>query len=579
MATLEAATLELQNLNGIEDSQLDAMFEQSSSIDHLADNVLQINTTLLDILDVMQDFIGQVPREIAKGYADLIDFQQTQALLEAREKDGEGEGDGDDGKGDGKKDGFFKSNFKKGMEKDLGIISALKDNIAEVIVVAGSVASAFSGSFGLIIKAMKGLVGIAGTIGKLLLPIVGKLALLLKTAFVSIGAPFLAVAAAIGALVLGVQQAIKDFQGEEGTFVDKLIAGIGGFVKGVMQLITIPLDILKDGIAWVAGALGFEDFEKMLDGFSFTEGFSDLVDIAVDFLQGIKDWIANKFKGAVNSVGEFFGLDPIFEDKPEAPKAGSSESTSSEAVSSGSASSEAVSSGSASSDAKSISPTTADSPAAQKVASVSGANNSASGSGEGSPEKVKIPEGVRVTPAGKYASYNKETNSQAFFSSVKDAVTFMNAPIAEAAKMDPYAAEVYEESKKENAAREASKQKMLARLKSKSESPVVQAPILNAVSAPQSKLEAGAPASVNVERPPGTIVGVGERIALSNSVAVENNKLEEKKAEMNQSSASNAVVSANNNSTNISSATYNHNMPSATDKSDRTDRRGSFRGA
>ncbi len=580
MATLEAATVELQNLNGTSDIQLEAMFEHTDKISALNVNVDRTNVILVDILNVMQDFISAVPKEISKGYDALLGFQEKQALLAGREEDANS-GDDEGKKGKKKTSGFFESNFKKGMEKDLGFVSFLKDNIAEVIVVAGTVAAAFSGSFGLIIKAMKGLVSIAGFIGKLLLPLVKGLGVALRTAIGAISLPFAAITAILIGLVAGIMQAVEDFQGEDGTFVDKLIAGFGGFIKGFMKLITVPLDLLKDAISWVAGALGFDDFATMLDGFSVTDGFSDLVDIAVDFLQGIKDWIGDRLKEAANKITGIFNIASWFkEESPEnTPSASDAKSVNPTTADSPAAEVAAL--------------TTADSPAAEKVASVSGANNSASGSGEGSPEKVKIPEGVRVTTVGKYASYNKETNSQAVFSSVKDAVTFMNAPIEEAAKMDPFAAELYEESKKATAKREASNKKMLARLKSKDKSESTSdtsvptsdtsvlhvAPIINAVSGPQSQVAIGEPVSVNIERPPGTIVGRGDRVQVSNSMAVENNKLEEKKAEMNQSGPSNAIVSANNNSTNISSSTHNHGMPSATDKSDRTDRRGSFRGA
>ena len=30
----------------------------------------------------------------------------------------------------------------------------------------------------------------------------------------------------------------------------------------------MPLDLLKDGISWIAGKLGFEGFAEILDGFS-----------------------------------------------------------------------------------------------------------------------------------------------------------------------------------------------------------------------------------------------------------------------------------------------------------------------
>ena len=40
----------------------------------------------------------------------------------------------------------------------------------------------------------------------------------------------------------------------------------------------MPLDLLKDGISWIAEKLGFENFSGMLDSFSFKDLFSNMVD-------------------------------------------------------------------------------------------------------------------------------------------------------------------------------------------------------------------------------------------------------------------------------------------------------------
>jgi len=63
---------------------------------------------------------------------------------------------------------------------------------------------------------------------------------------------------------------------------------------------------------------------------------------------------------------------------------------------------------------------------------------------ESIPPAITIPDGVRVTPFGSYASYNKFTNTQAQFDTVEEAVKFKDATIEEAARMDSYAAEIYE---------------------------------------------------------------------------------------------------------------------------------------
>jgi len=73
-----------------------------------------------------------------------------------------------------------------------------------------------------------------------------------------------------------------------------LFGGIAGFLKGFIGL---PLDLLKDGISWIAGKLGFENFSEQLDSFSFSELignlFTSITDTIVGFIGSIKDSIAD----------------------------------------------------------------------------------------------------------------------------------------------------------------------------------------------------------------------------------------------------------------------------------------------
>jgi hypothetical protein len=743
MATLEAATVELQQLNGTSDLQLEAMFEQQDAISALSANMDNTNAILLDILDVMRDFVRAVPQEISKGYDALLSFQEKQALLASREDDRninpvvDGSTPTPTAAPAGE-DGLFKSNFKKGMEKDLGFVSKIKDNIAEAIVVAGSVAAVFGKTFKGIGKALRGLASIAASIGKFLLPVIKVLGTALRGVIAAISLPFALITAALVGLAMGVMSFVEDFRSEEGTFMDKWIAGLGGFVKGFMKLITVPLDLLKEAIAWVAGALGFDDFETMLDGFSFTDGFGEIVDAVVGFVQSVKDSIADTVKGAINSLGGMFGLDPVFEDKPEpvtvpaqstptavaepevqrsypvlspegevigqesTPEAASQQAmkvggyvgnptvvaegptTSAVQVTpespvaavavkadgkrgmtigdSPAAPSEVKANGKrgmtigrgatkvkddpdfartesvptkVESERTPMTPfereeasdrsretlmanpdravdqygnlipleetaskvesgikrgkTIGDSPAAAvkvkengkrgmtigsaPAAAVKVKENGKRGMAIDTPSKVKIPEGVRVTPAGKYASYNSETNTQAFFSNVKDAVTFINAPIEQAAKMDAYAAKVYEERKKSESAPKRV-------LKSKSKSDVT--PIVSSLGSPEKRGmligdSPAAPSEVGANGKRGMVIGGSDRVAMTDTMRSEQNKLDAAKSE-SSSKGDVAVVNANNNSTNVVNKTTTLAAPSAVDRSDRTDRRGAFRG-
>ena len=56
------------------------------------------------------------------------------------------------------------------------------------------------------------------------------------------------------------------------------MGALGGAFKGFMKIVTVPMDLVKSLISWIAGKFGFTEFEKLLDSFSFTELFGKAVD-------------------------------------------------------------------------------------------------------------------------------------------------------------------------------------------------------------------------------------------------------------------------------------------------------------
>ena len=114
--------------------------------------------------------------------------------------------------------------------------------------------------------------------------------------FLAIGSKLLVPLQVVIGLFSGVKQAITDFTSTEGTIGDKLIAGLGGFIKGAFNaLISMPLDLLKKGVSFIAGKLGFENFAELLDSFSFAGLFSTIFDGITGFVTGIKDIIVGIF--------------------------------------------------------------------------------------------------------------------------------------------------------------------------------------------------------------------------------------------------------------------------------------------
>jgi hypothetical protein len=93
---------------------------------------------------------------------------------------------------------------------------------------------------------------------------------------------------------------------------DGIIGGIREGVKSVFNsLVAWPLDLLKSGVSWIAGKLGFTEVEKMLDSFSFKDIFTDLfdklfgvIDMGIGFIKNLISDGAEKVKDLFRSEEE-----------------------------------------------------------------------------------------------------------------------------------------------------------------------------------------------------------------------------------------------------------------------------------
>lgn len=120
----------------------------------------------------------------------------------------------------------------------------------------------------------------------------------------------------ITGLIGGIKGMFADFtkSREEGDGLLKSVTkGFFGFIKGAVNgIIMMPLDLLKSGIGWIAGKLGFENFENLLSGFSFSGLFSGLVDGVVNGVFGFFDGYIQLWKDAFASAKEGFAEGGIF---------------------------------------------------------------------------------------------------------------------------------------------------------------------------------------------------------------------------------------------------------------------------
>ena len=113
-------------------------------------------------------------------------------------------------------------------------------------------------------------------------------------------------------ILFGIIDGVKGFM--EGFSEEGIIGGLFGAVEGVLTgLVAIPLDLLKDGVSWIAEKMGFENFSKMLDSFSF----AGLFDNIFNGLQDLRTAIADKVSDFWEGTKSFFGFGESEEEKAE----------------------------------------------------------------------------------------------------------------------------------------------------------------------------------------------------------------------------------------------------------------------
>lgn len=103
-------------------------------------------------------------------------------------------------------------------------------------------------------------------------------------------------------LIDGIKGMFAGAKRQEG-FFNKLVGGYVGIFTGVVKgLIGMPLDLIKDLISWIAGKLGFENFSKALDSFSFSETIQKIGDGIADFFVGFTDGIVYNLKNIFANI-------------------------------------------------------------------------------------------------------------------------------------------------------------------------------------------------------------------------------------------------------------------------------------
>lgn len=199
----------------------------------------------------------------------------------------------------GVKNFFLNSKFFTGLVKFKDLLLASARGIAKpfqslfsMIKSTSTTMAAMAGKGGMIGRIMSFAKGFGSVLGKLFLPVT-----IVMSAF---------------DFITGFIDGFKESEGNN--IVSKFIDGVGGGLsKLVGNLIGIPLDLLKSGVSWILGKLGFDGAVKFLEGFSFKDLLMSivkapwtLVSKAVDFIKDIftSDDPVGTFLGGMKSLAD-----------------------------------------------------------------------------------------------------------------------------------------------------------------------------------------------------------------------------------------------------------------------------------
>ena len=183
---------------------------------------------------------------------------------------------------------FVNSKFFQGILKfgDLlmdGIKAAVKplQSLFSMIKSTSTSMAAMAGSGGVIGRIMTFAQGFGRVLGRLFLPVT-----IVMSAF---------------DLITGFIDGFKESEGD--SIVSKFIDGVGGGLsKLIGNLVGIPLDLLKKGVGFILGFLGFDDAKKSLESFSFKDLIMDIVKAPFNLVSKAIDYIVGVFTGENNVV-------------------------------------------------------------------------------------------------------------------------------------------------------------------------------------------------------------------------------------------------------------------------------------
>lgn len=119
------------------------------------------------------------------------------------------------------------------------------------------------------------------------------------------------VARAVGRVFAPIAIIITLFDTVRGTIDGFAEDGVLGAFRGAINgfftsLITKPLDLIKDMVAWVVGKLGFDETAEAIRSFSFTTLFTDMTGAIFDNIKSVIEWVKTIFTDPVAAISQLW---------------------------------------------------------------------------------------------------------------------------------------------------------------------------------------------------------------------------------------------------------------------------------
>jgi hypothetical protein len=171
--------------------------------------------------------------------------------------------------------------------------------IVKIVSIVGSIIAGLTTAFGGIVAAIGTIVSSVASIGG----IIGTISTTLGIGI----APLIGIGVAIGVAIYSLIDAFTsalDVFKDTGSIGETLKDFFSGFIGNFVGII---LDIPKALISWIAGALGFEQFETLLDSFSFVDIIKTTVGNVIDVISGAIGAFLTPFKILGEMLGNVFG--------------------------------------------------------------------------------------------------------------------------------------------------------------------------------------------------------------------------------------------------------------------------------